>query len=317
MSLSALEQQPSLPEVARELLEKNGHRQVSILVTGKVGTGKSALINGLVGDEVAPESDSIQSATTGINSYIANIHGIAVKLWDTPGITVATDDEVIRFQALQRDISQVDLVLYCLKMDDLRIQKQDTTTIRHFTQAFGSIFWKNAIFALTFANKVLPPRNYNDLQARQAFFRERWGKWAEELRETLQKAGVPSYIVDTVSFIPAGHYNDPSLPDGRGDWLGAFWSTSLLSIKNQGKLILLRVNLDQLKPYDTVQRVPYHSSELEKSSKNRLYELLLVYGAPTSIIGLAGYFLYGFIGIFIGIGIGALLGHGVNKYRSK
>lgn len=41
----------------------------------------------IVEAEVAPESESLKSATR-INRYTADVCGIVVKLWDTPAITV-------------------------------------------------------------------------------------------------------------------------------------------------------------------------------------------------------------------------------------
>ena len=301
MSRLTLEQQSklSLSEVAREL--KNGDEcQVNILVTGKERTGKSTLINGLVGAKRAPESDPIMSVTASIKNYVASFHGIAVKLWDTPAITVGAYDEVMRFQALEKNISQVDLVLYCSKMDNL-FQKQDTSTIQRLTQVFGHTLWENAIFALTFANKVLPPRNYNDPQARQTFFMERWSMLSKELREALQEIGVPSYIISTVSFIPAGHYNDTSLPNGTSDWPSALLSVSLQSIKNKTNFIRLRVNLD-----------PFlrGSSDHHKfhPRKTVLYCTPVIIGSL--LLGL--YFKDVFIVLF-GVAVGASLGYAVNK----
>lgn len=125
----------SIAEVAQcllPILDKSNRREVSILAIGKVGTGKSALINGLIGEEVAPESDH-ESVTTETTDYVTELHGITIQLWDSPGITVDSNDEVPNLADIASQVREVDLVLYCLKMDDLRIQKGDVQTIEHFT----------------------------------------------------------------------------------------------------------------------------------------------------------------------------------------
>ena len=308
--MSSLFELPSISEVAKKLLEKKGHRQISILLIGKLATGRSALINSLIGDEVAPESDSIKSVTTTIQSYVANVHGIAVKVWDTPGITAGAEDELEKFHALEKAVSEADSIMYCLKMDDLRIQRQDVTTIDRLTQAFGTKFWKGAVFALTFANKVLPARNYNDPQARLAFFRERLSKWSEELKETLQKAGVPANVIKSVSFVPAGHYNDTMLPDGCEDWINRFWLMCLQSIMNQATPVMLKVHAENLKPYTPIQMDTYQPSPRSPPQQN-LDNIWKIIGVLACIAfgGLLGYYRYGRYGLLAGGAIGALVGY--------
>ena len=311
-TMSSLFELPSISEVAKKLLEKKGHRQISILLIGKLATGRSALINSLIGDEVAPESDSIKSVTTTIQSYVANVHGIAVKVWDTPGITAGAEDELEKFHALEKAVSEADSIIYCLKMDDLRIQRQDVTTIDCLTQAFGTKFWKGAVFALTFANKVLPPRNYNDPQARLAFFRVRWSKWSEELKETLQKAGVPANVIKSVSFVPAGHYNDPTLPDGCEDWINQFWLMCLSSIMHQATPVVLKVHAENLKPYTPIQMDTYQPSPQPPPQQN-LWKIIgilacIVFGGMLGYYGMRWYYGYGRSGLVAGGVLGAVVG---------
>ena len=285
-------------QLARNLVEKKGRRQISILLIGKLATGRSALINSLIGREVAPENHSIKSVTSSaIQSYEVEVYGITVKVWDTPGITVGADNELEKFHALEREILEADSILYCLKMDDMRIQRQDVTTIDRLTQAFGNNFWKGAIFTLTFANKVLPPLNYSDPQA---FFKDRLSKWSEELREALEKAGVPANVIETVSFVPAGHYLKVGLPDGCKDWIGQFWSMCLQSIMNQAAPVMLKVRAENLKPYIPIQMDTYQPPpQYPKIDKGKIIGIIVCIG------GMAGYCIYrgyGFLALsFIGV----------------
>ena len=221
------------------ILEKSNCRDVNILAIGKVGTGKSALINGLIGEEVAPESDH-ESVTTELKEYVTELHGITVKIWDTPGITVNG--------GFPSKVCEVDLVLYCLKMDDLRIQKADVQTIEYFTQAFGEEIWTNTVFALTFANKVKPTQNYKDPVIHRQFFEEHLQKWGEELREALHGARVPNDVIDTLSFVPAGYSEDIALPNGRKDWLSRLWSACLQNVKDRAQPALLVLNTATIEP---------------------------------------------------------------------
>ena len=297
-----------LREAAEKLLVKTGHRQVSILATGKLGTGKSALINGLVGEEVATESDSIVSETTKVKAYTANLHGITVSIWDSPGITVGAEDEKENLKSIAEQVREIDLVLYCLKMDDLRIQKQDVLTINHFTEAFGPDFWMNAVFALTFANKVLPPRNYKDPEACKKFFEDRLYKWKEELSQTLIDAKVPECVVESVSFVPAGHYSDPSLPDGCNNWLSRFWSVCLDNMKERAQPALLNLNLDRMKPHQAINmedyRLPLHKQPINYETVRRC----VIPGVGAVAGGVVGGVAAGPVGVPVGGAIGGAAG---------
>ncbi len=48
----------------------------------------------------------------------------------------------------------MDVMIYCLKMDDTRFHEDDKRAIQTLTRAFGKKLWNNAVIALTFANKV-------------------------------------------------------------------------------------------------------------------------------------------------------------------
>lgn len=69
------------PESAQqwEQLDRNSIR---ILVTGKTGTGKSALINGLIGDDVAQEGDTLDPTTSEVQEIKQMVHGISLSIFD-------------------------------------------------------------------------------------------------------------------------------------------------------------------------------------------------------------------------------------------
>ena len=96
---------------------KKGKQLLKIMVAGKVGAGKSALVNGLIGREVAVEGDSAASVTTTVNQYKKVINGVAVIIFDTPGFfdpKAGCDHKTLR-EICQETKGTIDLLLICVK----------------------------------------------------------------------------------------------------------------------------------------------------------------------------------------------------------
>ena len=306
-ALSALESQPNFYENLRKLAQQT--REVNILATGNPATGKSALINGLIGQEVAPEGNSLDQETTEVVQYQVTNQGIQFNIWDSPGIVANAEDELQNMVKIAESVPKIDLLLYCIRMDDTRLRKQDILTISHFTHAFGEEVWNNAVFALTFANSVLPARNQNDPLQKKRHFEERLQKWTKELHEALKNAGVSEMTVDTIPVAPAGYYHEPSLPDGRENWLSAFWFICVRTMKDRAQPALLTVNsirfkqLNDITPEDyalPIYRQPLVIETIRKS---------VIPGAGGVIGGVIGLIVGGPVGILVGGTIGVVTGY--------
>ena len=64
------------------------------------------------------------------------------------------DKEYIRIMKDQR-CADADLMLFCIKMSNIRFHSEDHDTITNLTQAMGKKIWDKVIFVLTFANHVV------------------------------------------------------------------------------------------------------------------------------------------------------------------
>ena len=84
-----------LPTLIEERLNdwiKNSS-SVNIFVTGKTGTGKSTLVNGIMGTAVCEEGHTLKPETTQVESFHLIKNGIKVIVWDSPGLQDGTTDE--------------------------------------------------------------------------------------------------------------------------------------------------------------------------------------------------------------------------------
>ena len=86
-----------------------------VLLIGETGSGKSILINNLLGKEVAHEGHTCRSETDTITQYRGTVAGVPVALYDTPGTdeTAATDRDIWREIKSLIKSKKVCLVIFC------------------------------------------------------------------------------------------------------------------------------------------------------------------------------------------------------------
>lgn len=232
-------------------------KTLEIFVIGKLGTGKSSLINSLLNREVtqegyAEEGYSLYGVTKSTNSYGDNIkknirlpefrltiHNIHVTLWDTPGLQDPCTDKSKILEDIKANVGDnADLYVYCTQMTQTRAEQGDIDAIADLTEALGKDFWKRAIFAMTFANQVTKPPNYS--KTKEEYFEERLKEWSDFLHGQVQGAGVECRHAKSIPVIPVS-YRDLPLPTG-GNWFTEFWRTCIATMKFVSIPAFLTVN---------------------------------------------------------------------------
>ena len=293
-----------------------GAKSASILVTGKTGAGKSSLINGIVGQEVAKEGHTLDRGTTKVESFDCEYHDVKITVWDSPGLQDGLDRETEYIKDMQsKGCANSDLVLYCTPMNENRLKTDDTDAIRKLTKGLGSSIWGNAVFVLTFANVVEPPPVRGEKltpeqkrKKRLNYFKTRRAEWKKKLEEAVVKAGVNAKIAASIPVVPAGYDDGIGLPD-RDNWLSPLWYASILRMKERSQPALLKANLhriklpDQIKPEDFEK--PLHEQPIVYMPAP------IKYGAPPSALSLIGMAVGGVIAGPVGVAVGGAAGAGV------
>ena len=208
--------------------------QVSILVAGKSGTGKSTLINTLLRRDVEEVEDMVDSDVS--HGPIHNFEGpVTVVFWDS-----STEDNQ---EKVEERINEVDLIIFTIRMDDTRLRPEDANGIRKLSSKFlSSTRWKNVLFVLTFANKVDYLNEYQRVTRSKEHFMKRFQQWRTHIYNILQEEGVPE--VD-IPVIPAGHHAEPKLFNSDEDWMNILWDSIVHRAKGKARPALLRIRQHQ------------------------------------------------------------------------
>lgn len=234
----------SLKERFLDLSEKNCQNELNIIVTGKIGVGKSRLVNCMVGKEVAKEGRDSKGCTSDVTPYSVEIDGINVRLWDSPGLQDDTPcDEELYLTMLTAKLEHgFDVMICCIKMDDKRFYVEDKRVMETLTRGFGENLWKRVLIALTFANRVEDP----DEEDKLAYFSGEKAFWKKAIDDfLLSELKVPPQLRSDLPIIPAGNKNF-ALPTGE-DWLAELWTKCLFVTVNSAGLASHKIKKNPLK----------------------------------------------------------------------
>ena len=237
------------PEIARQW-EQLDRKSIPILVTGKTGTGKSALINGLIGKNVTEEGDTLDPTTSKVEQIKQMVHGISMSIFDSPGLQDGTKKEDEYLRDMEQKCEKVDLVLYTIMMTDQRVHAADTKAMKKLTDSFGPKFWEKAMFVMTFANEVRSPEYPDDDYENKKYFEKRLQDWKDKLPEIVaQRGDIPITTGRHIPIVPAGYYKLRDLP-GRKYWFSQFWMAALnrmMESSAEGASYMLEFSKDRLK----------------------------------------------------------------------
>ena len=250
------------------LLQKTwrNQKELHILVTGKTGQGKSTLINGILGGNVVAEGAGASRCTTEVEMFFQTLHGVPVKVFDSPGLQDRTANQEEYIQGMRKKCGELSLVLYCTKMINTRLTDDDKHAMRKLTEAFGEKFWEYAVFVLTFANmencerkddrdKNIPEPDVDDDKAWKKLIKQRFeGRlkiWEEEIKKFfITEVGVSPDIANKIPVVPTGDHQkarnnpNPFVLYDRDDWFNKFWEACCLRVKETR--LFLEINKDRM-----------------------------------------------------------------------
>ena len=244
----------SLAEATASKGKKPGNRKsFKILITGKSGTSKSVIINGLLGKYLIEERRGVVSEprSESLEYYHFWANGIHYNVWSSPHLQ--DNDKRINIpnylQHLKRACSNVDLIIYTLNMTETRFLpgNPDSIAMAKLTSALGEDCWKKTIFVMTFANVAASvnfcPVGDESKEMKEEAFKNGLSMWKKVIEDTLKvEAGIKKEL--DIKVVPAGHYKNPILPD-RDNWLADLWISCCESMPEEAQEKLIELNISR------------------------------------------------------------------------
>ena len=284
-------------------------KRISLLIVGRAGAGKTALGNAILGEEIGKETTDLSSDNDGrFEEYSVNRLGVDIVIYDSPGLQGSSSTQNATFWSqLKEKVDQCDVVIYCMRMDAVRLEKMDIENINLISRNLGAEVWGKTVVALTFGNLVTCPPSYrNDEASEERWFRKRAADWQTQLRENLYQASIPEDIADRISLVPVG-YNKPTLyfPNPWAilcdkNWLFSFLYTVNISVGTDALAAVLEDLKTRMPPDDTPRGGDPSCWEMLLNLVAERRKLATAFGAG--------------IGATIGACIGALVGATVDYY---
>ena len=241
-------------DLMRRIIEMTNHLEdyldernpLKILVAGKMGVGKSSLINSIYGAELAVDA----AVTEEIVNYTANVptpyqqdegKEYTITFCDSPGFgDVFATDEAKNIEELKYAVDNAHILLYCFDIRG-RMSRDDVDGIVEITKQVSPDIWVNSVFTLNFCNDLRPPKQDMDPVAH---FAKSFQSWHKQITRALREmAGVPDRIVNNISITACGYRE--MQPPGFRNWYTTFWSTMFEKMRDEGQPMLLKLTLDR------------------------------------------------------------------------
>lgn len=222
----------------------SGRQDMTILLCGKTGVGKSHLTNALIGERLAKEGDDLDPETCEVKRYKFSMNDVGVTIIDTPGLADGSGKEEDYLQRVKQEVTGFDAFIFCTEMNAQRFRNDDIQTIQKLAETFGPELWDHAVVALTFANEVHPPPSKSDVTVEE-FFDQRLRIFKKKIQQVLKDARAPEEAVIKVPFVTTGDFCEPRLP-GIENWIVCFWIAAFKRLNRSAQPTFLMANIKRL-----------------------------------------------------------------------
>jgi len=184
-----------------------GSSKLTVMMIGRHSSGKSTLMEGLIGQSITSKSDEGDQFT--MKTFDINSVHLTLSF-------LRSMKEDLNVEELQSHVKGVHLAMYAIRMDDSRARPADIRFLRKLHKMFGRVFWNKAIFVLTFANRVQVLDRNHVLHRSETHYKEKIVQWKKFIHKILLEEGLSKAEVQDIPVVPVGYSSEPVLFDH--DW---------------------------------------------------------------------------------------------------
>ena len=202
---------------------------MKILVIGDCGSGKTTLVNNLLGEEIAQEQ-----APSTLSTFQGVFQGVPVTVHETSGLENPDAEGDTEFKKNMRSLlreGKVDVIIYCLKATETRMRDSLINSLRRYHNM--GLDWRKTVIALTFADVLPIPRHVRQERSYDPvrYFNERVAEWKQTFAQTLtNRIGLPIGLARELKVTPTTCDPDEELLNHE-KWFGHMWSNVVDAIK--------------------------------------------------------------------------------------
>lgn len=288
-----------------------------VLVVGETGTGKSTLINNLMGKKVVTEGDTLESQTATITKHELEVEGVQIALYDTPGLGDSRSDRDGEYLRKVEEILKsgvIHLVIYCLKFSETRMRASLIRTFQEYAKI--GLNWERTVITLTFADYVPVPSSekkkpeFDEIQ----FFNNRLAEMQACITKTLvERVGVVPEVASEIPCNPST--SDPNETLVNGDrWFVPFWLEVLELLTPGAAMQFMEMRKNNIAD---LQLSPKEDKRFGKIISTKIKDGARIGAAAGAAVGGLGAGLFGgLVGAGIGAGIGSVVGSGVGLLKA-
>ena len=276
-----------------------------ILVVGETGTGKTTLVNNLLGIDNSPEQGGLDSHTSTISSYEMKVEEVTFRVYDTPGLRDSQGkDHDAKYLKQMKDIlnsGEIQLVIYCMKLTETKMHKGLIRTFQEYNKI--GVIWEQTLIALTFADALPVPkeeRKKDDFKMDQ-YFDTKVQEWKDKIEKTLvENVGIRGDRAEKIVVRPITDDPSENLPNDE-EWYHPLWITILKLLPYGAAMQFARMRAEKIDGIKAVEVIKILALKIAS------YAGGIVAGPPGAIVaaGVTGG-LSAVIGGIIGTGAGAL-----------
>ena len=204
--------------------ELHWEREITIVLAGKSGAGKSTFTDNILGSNQATS----KTAPPSIIDKVTHSNGVKMRIINALGIAEYKKDKLKELKALSTYTNgKADLLVYCLPVGPgNKFDYTNPEIIQSLTDAYGKEIWEHCIVVFTMSNMALSMfQDSNPATATQRY-KEYLKEYADAFQSQLYQLKVETCIKtifhmgmepptsNTIFAIPVGRkLDDPILPD--------------------------------------------------------------------------------------------------------